>query len=137
MGFEDPRMTHAIGSRRWAIADGYIPSSSASDDPALVSPALVSHESACILNTGDTPAKVEIMLFFSDREPAGPYRVTVAARRTVHLRFNDLDDPERVPRDTPYASLIESDTPIVVQQTRLDSRQPPHSLLSTIAYCQE
>ncbi|MDX0123536.1 sensory rhodopsin transducer [Sinorhizobium meliloti] len=132
MGFEDPRMTHAIGSRRWAIADGYIPSSSASDDPALVS-----HECACILNTGDTPAKVEITLFFSDREPAGPYRVTVAARRTVHLRFNDLDDPERVPRDTPYASLIESDTPIVVQQTRLDSRQPPHALLSTIAYCQE
>jgi hypothetical protein len=125
-------MTHAIGSRRWAIADGYIPSSSASDDPALAS-----HESACILNTGDTPAKVEITLFFSDREPAGPYRLAVAARRTVHLRFDDLDDPERVPRDTPYASLIESDMPIVVQQTRLDSRQPPHALLSTIAYCQE
>ncbi|WP_027998175.1 sensory rhodopsin transducer [Sinorhizobium arboris] len=125
-------MTHAIGSRRWAIADGYIPSSGASDDPALVS-----HESACILNTGDTPAKVEVTLFFSDREPAGPYRLSVAARRTVHLRFNDLDDPERVPRDTSYASLIESDRPIVVQQTRLDSRQPPHALLSTIAYCQE
>lgn len=107
-------MTHAIGSRRWAIADGYIPSSSASDDPALVS-----HESACVLNTGDTPAKVEITLFFSDREPAGPFRFTVAARRTVHLRFNDLDDPEPVPRDTPYASLIEADTPVVVQQTRL------------------
>ncbi|MDX1162224.1 sensory rhodopsin transducer [Sinorhizobium medicae] len=125
-------MTHAIGSRRWAIADGYIPSSSASDDPALVS-----HESACVLNTGDTPAKVEITLFFSDREPAGPFRFTVAARRTVHLRFNDLDDPESVPRDTPYASLIEADTPVVVQQTRLDSRQPNHALLSTIAYCQD
>ncbi|MDX0512503.1 sensory rhodopsin transducer [Sinorhizobium medicae] len=125
-------MTHAIGSRRWAIADGYIPSSSASDDPALVS-----HESACVLNTGDTPAKVEITLFFSDREPAGPFRFTVAARRTVHLRFNDLDDPEPVPRDTPYASLIEADTPVVVQQTRLDSRQPSQALLSTIAYCQD
>lgn len=123
---------HAIGSRRWAIADGYIPSSSASDDPALVS-----HESACILNAGDSPAKVEITLFFSDREPAGPYRLAVAPRRTLHLRFNDLDEPERVPRDTPYASVIESDTPIVVQQTRLDSREPAHALLSTIAYCQD
>ncbi|WP_173513391.1 sensory rhodopsin transducer [Sinorhizobium psoraleae] len=125
-------MMQAMGSRRWAIADGYIPSSSASDDPALVS-----HESACILNAGEIPANIEITVFFSDREPAGPYRLAIAPRRTVHLRFNDLDDPERVPRDTPYACVIESDVPIIVQQTRLDSRRPDHALLSTIAYCQE
>jgi hypothetical protein len=50
------------------------------------------------------------------------------------VRSNDLDDPEPVPRDTDYASVIESDVPIVVQHTRLDSRQAENALLSTIAY---
>lgn len=73
-------------------------------------------------------------MFFSDREPVGPYQVTVPARSTRHLRFNDVTDPEPIPRDTDYASLIESDVPIVVQHTRLDSRQAVNALLSTIAF---
>ena len=77
---------------------------------------------------------MRITLFFADREPAGPYRVRVPARRTRHVRFNDLSDPEPVPRDTDYSSLIESDMPIVVQHTRLDSRQAALALLSTIAF---
>jgi hypothetical protein len=96
--------------------------------------ALKSHETACLLNTGDADAHVRITLFFADREPAGPYRITVPARRTLHLRFNDLDDPAPVPRGTDYASVFESDTPIVVQHTRLDSRQAALALLSTMAY---
>ena len=67
---------------------------------------------------------------------AVPYRVVVRARRTRHLRFNDIDDPEPVPRDTPYSSVIESDVPIVVQHSRLDSRKAEVSLLSTVAYAQ-
>jgi hypothetical protein len=68
-------------------------------------------------------AHVEIRVFFSDREPVGPYRVTVPARRTRHVRFNDLQDPAPIPVATDYASVIESDVPIVVQHTRLDSRE--------------
>jgi hypothetical protein len=48
-----------------------------------------------------------------------------------------LKDPEPVPRDTPYSSVIVSSEPIVVQHTRLDSRHPNIALLSTVAYCQE
>ena len=55
-------------------------------------------------------------------------------RRTLHLRFNDLQEPEPIPLGVDYASVIESDVPIVVQHTRLDSRQPANALLSTIAY---
>ena len=77
---------------------------------------------------------MEITIFFSDREPAGPYKVTVPARRTKHVRFNDLKDPEPIPVDTDYASVVESNVPIVVQHTRLDSRQAENALLSTIAY---
>ncbi len=121
----------AIGRRRWAIAEGYIPSESAFSDRALIS-----HETACILNAGDRDAQVMITIFFADREPAGPYRVTVGARRTLHLRFNDLADPQPVPLDTDYASVFESDVPIIVQHTRLDSRRAELALLSTMAYSQ-
>jgi hypothetical protein len=118
-----------IGHRRWAIAEGYIPSWSNGPEPQFTS-----HETACLLNTSDEEAQVEITVFFSDREPAGPYKVTVPARRTKHVRFNELNDPEPIPVDTDYASVIESNVPIVVQHTRLDSRQAENALLSTIAY---
>jgi hypothetical protein len=122
----------AIGKCRWAIAEGYIPPASTDGGRALTS-----HETVCLLNAGDADAHVFITLFFKDREPAGPYRVTVGARRTLHLRFNDLNDPEPVPLDTDYASVIESDVPIVVQHTRLDSRQAELALLTTIGYAQD
>lgn len=119
----------AIGRRRWAIAEGYIPSKSAYSDPALIS-----HETACILNTGDEEARVRITVFFADREPVGPYLINVKPRRTLHLRFNDLKDPAPIPRDTDYASVFDSNVPIVVQHTRMDSRHAEVSLLSTIAF---
>ena len=120
-----------LGRKRWAIAEGWIPSQSSFADRTLES-----HETACILNAGDETAQVRITIFFEDREPAGPYRVTVPPRRTLHLRFNDLKDPAPIPRDTAYSSVFESDVPIVVQHTRLDSRRPEVSLLSTIAYAE-
>jgi len=119
----------AIGKTRWAIAEGYLPPYSTGDGPDLAS-----HEAACILNAGDEDAHVELTILFKDREPAGPYHLTIAARRTLHVRFNDLSDPERIPTGTEYASVLESDVPVVVQHTRLDSRQAELALLSTIAY---
>jgi hypothetical protein len=119
----------AIGHTRWVIAEGWIPASS--HGPA---PEMLSHETACILNAGDAPAHVTITIFFADREPAGPYRLEIAARRTLHQRFNDLADLERIPVATNYSSVIESDVPIVVQHTRLDSRQAENALMTTIAF---
>jgi hypothetical protein len=120
-----------IGRKRWAIAEGYIPSQSSFSHRTLIS-----HETACILNAGDKDAHVEITLFFADREPAGPYRVTVSARRSLHLRFNDLEEPAPVPRDTDFSSVFESDVPVILQHTRLDSRHAEVSLLSTTAYAE-
>lgn len=119
----------AHGSRLWAIPEGWIPSSSTGPEPAMLS-----HETACILNTGPRDARVTITLFFADRDPVGPYELIVPAARTRHVRFNDLDRPEPVPRDTDYASLIRSDVPIIVQHTRLDSRQAENALMTTIAF---
>ena len=118
-----------IGRTTWAIAEGYIPP----DDPAKPRER-ISHEAACILNPNDAPAEIGITLYFADREPVGPYRVTVAPRRTLHLRFNDLADPEPVPRGTDYSSVFVSTVPVIVQHTRLDSRWAENALLSTMAF---
>jgi hypothetical protein len=120
-----------IGRTKWVIPEGYIPSQS--HGPA---PAMSSHETACLLNAGDHDANVRLTIYFADRDPCGPYQIVVPARRTLHLRFNDLTDPAPIPRDTDYSSVFESDEPIVVQHTRLDSRQAEEALLSTIAYSQ-
>ena len=113
-----------MGRKTWAIAEGYIPGESTGPAPELTS-----HEACCILNTSPEEARVDITIFFEDRDPAGPYIFVVPARRTKHLRFNNFSDPEKIPRDTPYASLIQSTVPIVVQHTRLDSRQAANAIL--------
>jgi hypothetical protein len=113
----------------WAIPEGYIPGKSHGSAPEMTS-----HEACCILNASGNDAHVAITIFFEDRDPTGPYKFTIPARRTRHLRFNSFDDPEKIPPDTPYSSLIESDVPIVVQHTRLDSRQAENALLTTIAF---
>lgn len=118
-----------IGKRIWAIAEGFIPSKSTGPGPEFTS-----HETVCILNTSSQIAHIEIMIYFTDRDPVGPFRFSVEGKRTKHLRFNDFKEPESIPRDTDYASVISSDTPVVVQHTRLDSRQAENALLSTIAY---
>ena len=122
----------AIGNRIWAIAEGYIPSYGHGPEPEFTS-----HETACVLNANDKEANLSILIYYSDKEPVGPYHVTVPARRTKHIRFNDLKDPEPIPRDTDYACVIESDVPVVVQHTRLDSRQSENALISTMAFAAE
>jgi hypothetical protein len=118
-----------VGHFRWVIPEGYIPKYSHGPLPELLS-----HEAACIINVSDQDAQVEFWIFYSDREPCGPYKILVGARRTRHVRFNDLDDPEPIPTGTDFASVIESDVPIVVQHTRLDSRQAENTLMTTMAY---
>jgi hypothetical protein len=122
-------MPGAIGRRIWAIAEGYIPPESTGSTRELIS-----HETVCILNAGKEPAHIEITVYFADRAPVGPYRFTVDAQRTRHLRFNDFNEPAPVPKGADFSSVIASDVPVVVQHTRLDTRQPALALLSTMAH---
>src|SRR5689334_421708 len=106
-------MSDPIGYRRWAIAEGRIPASG--------------DESACILNASDDDAHLHVTVFFSDREPVGPYLLTVPAHRTLHAHFHELEEPEPIPRNTDFSSVIESDVPVVVQHSRVN---PERSELS-------
>jgi hypothetical protein len=122
-------MSAPIGRRRWAIAEGYLPTWSTGPAPQMTS-----HETVCILNASDTEAEIAITIFHADREPTGPYRLVVPARRTRHVRFNDLRDPEPLPTGEDFAAVIDSTVPVVVQHTRLDSRQAENALMTTMAF---
>ena len=106
----NPLSNEIIGAHTWAIPEGYIPSATNGNglrpDP----------EDVVLLNAGGAHAHVEITILFGDRDPAEPYQVVVPALRTLRLRFSDFVDPEPIPRDTPYAAVIEADEPIVVQR---------------------
>ncbi|ELY57737.1 sensory rhodopsin transducer [Natronolimnohabitans innermongolicus] len=117
------------GKHTWAIPEGYIPEGSTGPEPEMES-----HETVCLLNATDEDATVEITVYFTDRGPIGPYEKTVPAERTRHFRFNEFEDPEPIPTGEDFASVIESDVPVVCQHTRLDSRQAENALLSTIAH---
>lgn len=119
----------SLGVRTWVIADCWIPPGSTGPEPDMTS-----HDTVCILNAGDDDAEVGLTLYFTDREPAGPYPLRVPARRTHHQRYNDLTEPAPVPLGTDFSCVVRSSVPVVVQQTRLDSRQAANALLSTIAF---
>ncbi len=119
----------AIGRTKWAIPGGHIPLRSHGHEPEHTS-----RDELGILNTGEAEAHLEMTIFYADRDPVGPYRLTIPGRRTRHVRLNDLIDPEAIPLDTDYAAVIESDTPIVVQFTRRDTSQAENALFSVVPF---
>ncbi|MCA9797595.1 MAG: sensory rhodopsin transducer [Candidatus Eremiobacteraeota bacterium] len=124
-------MNNPPGKKLWALAEGYIPEWSHGPKPELES-----HGTICVLNAGDQEAQLELTIYFADREPAGPYQMKVPARRTHHIRFNELRDPEAIPKGKDFASVLSSQVPVVVQHTRIDTRQAEAALMSTIGYSQ-
>jgi hypothetical protein len=116
------------GRQLWYVPDAYLPGDS--------SHGVESHESACLLNTGAADAHVRFTFYFEDREPVGPVEVLLAARRTRHLRLTDAAALSGVelPRDVPFAYAVESDVPIVVQHSRLDTSAGAYTLATTVAH---
>jgi hypothetical protein len=122
-------MTRAIGHTVWAVPGGHIPLYSTGHEPERTS-----RDELSLLNTSDKVAQVDLTIFYTDREPIGPYQLMVPARRVRQVRLNDLIDPEAIPLDTPYAAVLIATVPIVVQFTRMDSSQANNAMASTIAY---
>jgi hypothetical protein len=118
----------AGGRHRWYVPDAYLPGDS--------SHGVESHESACLLNTGSRPARVRLTFFFEDAEPLGPVELVVPPRRTSHVRLTDpaVLGGVDLPRDVPFAYTAESDVPIVVQHSRLDTSAGAYTLATTVAY---
>lgn len=118
----------AYGKKVWLIPDTYLNSVSKN--------ASISHEAICVINTSDVDADIKLTLFFEDRDARTDFSSQCPAMRTHHIRMDKLrgENGEPIPRDTPYAVLVESNTPIVCQYSRLDTSAPEMALMTTIAY---
>lgn len=116
------------GKKTWFIADGYM-----SD---TVKGEFVSHEAVCVLNISGKTAHIDLTIYFEDQEPLTGLHAVCENNRTNHIRLDKMvaDNGQPIPRNKPYAVLVESDQPIVAQASRLDVSQPEYALMTTIAY---
>lgn len=112
-------MTPAVGHRVWILPGGHIPFPSHGREPGFTS-----FDQLCVLNGTDRPAALELIIYYEDQEPVGPYRLVVPPERIRHVRFNDLIDPEAIRLDRPFGCLLRSTVPVVVQFQRQDTRIP-------------
>ncbi len=117
-----------LGKQLWAIGDGFMSSTAKGD--------YVSHEAVCVLNTTDTDAAITIDVYFEDREPMLGFTAVCGARRTNHVRLDKIKNAQGqpIPKDVPYALLVHSSVPVVVQHSRMDVTQAEMTLMTTIAY---
>ncbi len=117
-----------VGANVWLIPDGYFPEHSSGKFP--------SHEAVCLLNTGPEDAVVQMTLYFEDRDPMAGFEVRCPAHRTLHARMDKLRSArgEGVPQGVPYAILVKSSVPVVVQYSRMDTTQAAMALMTTLAY---
>ncbi len=115
------------GACKWYIPDGYYPEKSTGE--------FVSHEAICVLNPGKKDAIIDITLYFEDREKMDSFKAQCKAGRTNHIRMDKLKDKNGngVPVGVPYAMMVESDTGIIVQYSRMDT-SAGMALMTTMAY---
>lgn len=121
----------SYGKKVWLIPDAFYNSVSNGSQK--------SHESVCVINTGKEDAKIRLTLLFEDREAMGGFTAECKGSRTHHIRMDKQvsESGKGVPQDVPYAILAESDVPIVVQYSRLDTSQAEMALMTTIAYTED
>lgn len=117
-----------LGKTEWAIGDGFMSASSQGGYD--------SHEAVCVLNISDQSAKIEITVYFEDEPPLKGFVTHCGAERTNHIRLDKIENADgiSIPKEKPYALLICSNVPIVVQHSRMDVTQAEMTLMSTIAY---
>ncbi len=122
-------MPKPAGKKKWYIPDAFNPSTGQGEK-------WESHDCVSILNVGEQDAKVRFAFYFEDREPVEDIYVTITGRHCKHVQMNrpELLGGYAVPRDVPYAIMVESDVEIIVQYSRMDVTQPNMTLMTAIPY---
>lgn len=117
-----------LGKTQWAIADGFMSDTKNGN--------FVSHEAVCVLNVSGKDANINITVYFEDSEPIGGFRAVCKNNRTNHIRLDKIKnkDGNPIPHEKPYALIIESDVPVIVQHSRMDVSQPEMTLMTTMAF---
>ena len=117
-----------LGKKNWIIPDCELPQPGEG--------VAKGHESVIIVNDSDVDAKIDVSVYFTDKEPYEGIKWEVGAKRVKCFRMNNLEHMcgFEVPFETQYAMKLTSDTEIVVQYGRLDNRQTNLAYYTTMAY---
>ncbi len=111
------------GKKTWLIPDMYWPEQTSDG-----------HEAICVLNTSEEDSEISITYYFEDKDPVQIAPILCNAKRTSHLRMDKINPKNGFAKGTPYAAVINSSIPVVVQYTRVDCTQQANSIMTTIAY---
>lgn len=117
------------GKKQWAFSDGLMPVKSTGREPDFVS-----SDKLSILNTSGDEAAIKITLYFTDGAPVGEFKLAVKPERVLRFRINDLIEPHAVPLGVPYAGVVESNVPVVVQFTKHNTGQKELAITGTMAF---
>ena len=108
------------GSKTWFIADGWLPSKTRQKSAGLEG-----HEAIIILNCNKMQAKVNMDVFYEDKDPIENIELLVPSQRVRCFR---MDTPEdigglKIGRLEQYALRFRSDVEVIVQYGRMDITQ--------------
>lgn len=117
------------GKKVWGFPGGYIPAESTGKEPEMLSKDEIS-----ILNTSQMDADISITIYYTDRDPVSGYKITVSAERVKQFRVNDLIDPHAIPLGLPYAAILESNTPVIIQWSKQITSEGKLGLMGAMAY---
>jgi hypothetical protein len=122
------RLKMAIGKKEWIIPDCELPQEGEG--------VAKGHESVIIVNDSDVDAKIDVSIYFTDKEPHTGIVWEVGAKRVKCFRMNNIDHMcgFKVPFETQYAMKVSSNTPIVLQYGRLDNTQANLAFYTTLGY---
>ena len=117
------------GKQHWFFPDAELP-------PRGDNPLLPGHESIIILNPNDKEASIEIILYWTDKEPSTPICIDVAPGRVKCVRCMEPDGllGRFVAEGEQYAIALHSTVPVVVQYGRLDMRTGNMAFYTTPGY---
>ena len=119
----------AYGKIDWAFSGGCVPLESRGSEPEFIS-----HDKIAVLNTSDKPATIGLFIYFEDTPPLGTFWVKIGPRRLRKIRFNDLIDPLPIELGKNYSCLIQSDVPVVVQFSRMNSGTDKIAEMGSMAF---
>lgn len=119
----------AFEQKEWYVPDMFWP---ADTSPGVY----VSHEALCVLNHHNEDCQLDIVLYYEDAEPLRLPTQVCPARRTAHIRMDQIRTEEGapIPRGIGYAAVIKCSLPVPVQYTRVDTTQAANSMMTTMAF---
>lgn len=121
---------NGVGKKTWIIPDCELPQPGEGK--------MKGHESVIIVNDNDFDVKINVTVYFTDKECYDKIEWNVGAKKVRCFRMNNLADMcnFEVPFETQYAMKLESSGNIVVQYGRLDNSQPNLAFYTTLGYAE-